>query len=41
MSRNDAVTIASRMLSILLTLWAVAEMSYLREFVQSFPLFQG
>lgn len=36
MSRNDAVTIASRMLSILLTLWALAEMSYLPEFVQSY-----
>ena len=36
MSRKDALLLASRGLAVLLTLWALAEVSYLPEFAHSF-----
>ena len=36
MSRKDALLLASRALAVLLTLWALAEVSYLPEFAHSF-----
>jgi hypothetical protein len=35
MSKTDAVVIASRALSVLLTVWALTEVSYLPEFLHS------
>ena len=35
MSRRDAVVVASRALSVLLTVWALTEVSYLPEFLHS------
>jgi hypothetical protein len=35
MSRKDAVVLASRTLAVLLTVWALAEVSYLPEFFYS------
>jgi hypothetical protein len=36
MSRRDAVVLASRTLAVLLTVWALEELSYLPETIQSF-----
>jgi hypothetical protein len=36
MSRKDAVMLASRTLATLLTVWALAEVSYLPEYLHSF-----
>jgi len=36
MSRKDALVLASRTLAVLLTVWALAEASYLPEFLHSF-----
>ena len=36
MSRKEAVLMTSRALSILLTIWALSEVSYLPEFVNSY-----
>jgi hypothetical protein len=36
MSRKDAIVIASRALSVFLTVWALTEISYLPEFLHSY-----
>ena len=36
MSRKDAVVVASRTLSVFLTVWALGEVSYLPEFIHSY-----
>lgn len=41
MSREDAVSIVSRSLSVLFTVFALVEMSYLPEFVHSYLRYTG
>lgn len=36
MSKKDAIVVASRILSVLLTIWALSEVSYLPEFLHSY-----